>query len=59
MTTAPAVDPQGFRALAASFVATRGSANTRAAYARDLRLLGEALGIDQRAVEIKDDGGKA
>lgn len=46
MTNAPAVDPQGFRALAASFVATRGSANTRAAYARDLRLLGEALGIE-------------
>ncbi len=39
------VDPEGFRRLAAGFVVTRGSANTRAAYARDLRLLGEALGV--------------
>lgn len=52
MTAAPArprVDPDGFRALAAAFVATRGSANTRAAYGRDLRLLGEALGVPAAA----------
>jgi len=41
----PVVDPDGFRALAEGFVATRASANTRAAYRRDLRLLGESLGI--------------
>ena len=39
------VDPDGFRALAAAFLATRGSANTRAAYARDLAILGEALDV--------------
>ncbi len=39
------VDPQGYRALATAFLATRGSANTRAAYARDLLILGMALGV--------------
>ena len=29
-----AVDAEGYQALAAAFVATRGSANTRAAYGR-------------------------
>jgi len=43
--TAAAVDPDGFRRLVAGFLATRGSANTRAAYARDLALLGDALGV--------------
>ncbi len=42
----PLVDPDGFRALAAAFVATRASANTRAAYGRDVCLLGEALGVE-------------
>lgn len=42
----PGVDPTGFRALVAGFLATRGSANTRAAYARDLALLGASLGVD-------------
>ncbi|MDX6644637.1 MAG: integrase/recombinase XerD, partial [Miltoncostaeaceae bacterium] len=41
----PAVDPEGFRRLVGGFLATRASANTRAAYARDLVLLGGALGI--------------
>ena len=41
-----AVDGEGYRALAAAFVATRGSANTRAAYGRDLTLLGEALRVE-------------
>ncbi len=40
------VDPQGYRALATAFLATRGSANTRAAYARDLLILGMALGVN-------------
>ncbi|MSO43707.1 MAG: hypothetical protein EXQ74_00095 [Thermoleophilia bacterium] len=39
------VDCAGYRALAAAFVATRGSANTRAAYARDLLILGQALHV--------------
>ena len=39
------VDDAGYRALVAGFLATRGSANTRAAYARDLLILGEALGV--------------
>ena len=38
------VDPAGFRALVAGFLATRGSANTRAAYARDLVILGKRVG---------------
>jgi len=41
------VDPAGFQALVAGFLATRGSANTRAAYARDLVILGEALGVPE------------
>ncbi|MBM3665796.1 MAG: hypothetical protein FJW92_08395, partial [Actinobacteria bacterium] len=45
------VDTSGFRALAAAFVATRGSANTRAAYGRDLTLLGDALGVPPSDVE--------
>ncbi len=39
------VDDAGYRALVAGFLATRGSANTRAAYARDLLILGEAFGV--------------
>jgi site-specific recombinase XerD len=46
--SAPPVDPDGFRRLVAAFLATRASANTRAAYARDLALLGEALGVPAR-----------
>ena len=41
------VDAEGFHALVAGFLATRGSANTRAAYARDLVILGEALGVPE------------
>lgn len=56
-TAAPgAVDAQGFRSLAAAFVATRGSANTRAAYGRDLTLLGEALGVEAEVAEAPPFG---
>ena len=37
------VDPDGFAHLAAAFLATRENPNTRAAYARDLTALAEAL----------------
>lgn len=39
------VDIEGYRALVSGFLATRGSANTRAAYAGDLALLGTSLGV--------------
>jgi integrase/recombinase XerD len=39
------VDPDGFGLLAGAFLATRENANTRAAYARDLAGLAEALGV--------------
>jgi len=53
---APVVDAGGFHALAGAFVATRGSANTRAAYGRDLRLLGEALGVPPARAEAPPFG---
>lgn len=40
----------GYRRLAEAFLATRGSANTRAAYARDLATLAGALGLGGEAV---------
>jgi site-specific recombinase XerD len=39
------VDPSGFWALVAAFLETRESPHTRAAYARDLQTLAEALGV--------------
>lgn len=54
-----AVDPAGFRALSAGFIATRGSANTRAAYGRDLAILGEALGVEPQAGEAPPFGVEA
>jgi integrase/recombinase XerD len=50
------VDPSGFRALAAGFIATRGSANTRAAYGRDLAILGAALGVVPEEAEAPPFG---
>ena len=46
MAAPVAVDAAGYQALVAAFLATRGSANTRAAYARDLAILGDALGVE-------------
>ena len=39
------VDPDGLARLMAAFLATRENPNTRAAYARDLQALAEALGV--------------
>jgi integrase/recombinase XerD len=41
----PPVPAEGFWRLVAGFLATRGNANTRAGYARDLAALAEALGV--------------
>lgn len=40
-----AVDAEGFGRLAGAFLATRENPNTRAAYARDLEALADALGV--------------
>jgi len=42
----PPVDSGGLRSLVEAFLATRSSANTRAAYRRDLAVLAAALGAD-------------
>lgn len=44
------VPAEGFRHLAEAFLAARGSANTRAAYARDLTTLAAALALGEAAV---------
>lgn len=44
------IDPAGFARLAEGFLSTRASANTRAAYARDLAVLADALGLGDDAV---------
>jgi site-specific recombinase XerD len=46
------VDPDGLARLMAAFLATRENANTRAAYARDLEALAEALGVDDLAAHV-------
>ena len=56
------MDADGFGRLAAAFLATRENANTRAAYARDLGALAEALGVPPPApggpgFGIEDDPG--
>jgi len=57
------VDPDGFARLAAAFLATRENPNTRAAYARDLTALAEALDASapdadvSRVFGIEDDPG--
>jgi integrase/recombinase XerD len=55
-----AVDPDGFARLAGAFLGTRENPNTRAAYARDLAALAEALGVpappaDSQAFGVEDD----
>ncbi len=49
----PSVDPAGLAMLVETFVASRPSANTRAAYRRDLQVLAAGLGIE----ELPDGGG--
>lgn len=50
------VDPEGFGRLAASFTATRENRNTRAAYARDLAALADALGVPAPPAEAPPFG---
>jgi integrase/recombinase XerD len=50
------VDPDGFSRLAAAFLATRENPNTRAAYARDLGALAEALGVPPPPSESESFG---
>ena len=55
-----AVDAEGFGRLAGAFLAARENPNTRAAYARDLASLADALGVPAAAAEgagfgVEDD----
>jgi len=54
MSTA-APEPDGFRRLAAGFLASCARPNTRAAYGRDLRVLAAALGLPAEALPAEAD----